>query len=139
MSVCLQETHGGASVTLFIYRFLFEHLLTGFVWEVRWRILMGPFWTLAKDQKRPIFNIFLITFCIFSLDCGAGSVFSFFMQSSSLCVSVQDEAQYVCVVEIEGVQFNLTAAVEKTQDSTHTFTCSPHQVTHTLTCFCRLC
>ncbi|CAK6977993.1 LOW QUALITY PROTEIN: plexin-B1 [Scomber scombrus] len=38
-----------------------------------------------------------------------------------------DEAQYVCVVEIEGVQFNLTAAVEKTEDDTHTFTCSPHQ------------
>ncbi|KAI3357940.1 hypothetical protein L3Q82_016330 [Scortum barcoo] len=36
-----------------------------------------------------------------------------------------DEAQYVCVVEIEGVQFNLTAAVEKTHDNTHTFTCSP--------------
>lgn len=38
-----------------------------------------------------------------------------------------DEAQYVCVVEIEGVQFNLTAAVEKTHDNTNTFTCSPHQ------------
>ncbi|KAF7650449.1 hypothetical protein LDENG_00125900 [Lucifuga dentata] len=38
-----------------------------------------------------------------------------------------DEAQYVCVVEIEGVQFNLTASVEKTHDNTHTFTCSPHQ------------
>ncbi|KAM9351259.1 plexin-B3 [Symphorus nematophorus] len=38
-----------------------------------------------------------------------------------------DEAPYVCVVEIEGVQFSLTAAVEKTQDNTHTFTCSPHQ------------
>ncbi|XP_037628566.1 plexin-B1 [Sebastes umbrosus] len=38
-----------------------------------------------------------------------------------------DETQYVCVVEIEGVQFNLTAAVEKTPDNTHTFTCSPHQ------------
>ncbi|XP_078144168.1 plexin-B3 [Centroberyx gerrardi] len=37
-----------------------------------------------------------------------------------------DEADYVCVVEIEGVQFNLTATVEKTHD-THTFTCSPHQ------------
>ncbi|XP_078110260.1 plexin-B3 isoform X1 [Sander vitreus] len=38
-----------------------------------------------------------------------------------------DEAQYLCVVEIEGVQFNLTAAVEKTHGNTHTFTCSPHQ------------
>uniref|UniRef100_A0A3Q3WDU9 Plexin-B1 n=1 Tax=Mola mola TaxID=94237 RepID=A0A3Q3WDU9_MOLML len=38
-----------------------------------------------------------------------------------------DEAQYVCVVEIEGVQFNLTAAVEKSHDNTNTFTCSPHQ------------
>ncbi|XP_027131388.1 plexin-B3 isoform X2 [Larimichthys crocea] len=38
-----------------------------------------------------------------------------------------DEAQYVCVVEIEGIQFNLTASVEKTDDNTHTFTCSPHQ------------
>ncbi|TDH11058.1 hypothetical protein EPR50_G00081510 [Perca flavescens] len=38
-----------------------------------------------------------------------------------------DEAQYLCVVEIEGVQFNLSAAVEKTPDNTHTFTCSPHQ------------
>lgn len=41
----------------------------------------------------------------------------------------QDEAQYVCVVQIEGVQINLTAAVERRQDNTHTFTCSPHQVT----------
>lgn len=46
-------------------------------------------------------------------------------------VRVQDEAQYVCVVEIEGVQLNLTAAVEKTHGNTNTFTCSPHQVTHT--------
>ncbi|XP_029283979.1 LOW QUALITY PROTEIN: plexin-B1, partial [Cottoperca gobio] len=38
-----------------------------------------------------------------------------------------DEALYVCVVEIEGVQLNLTAAVEKTDDNTHTFTCSAHQ------------
>lgn len=35
----------------------------------------------------------------------------------------------MCVVEIEGVQFNLTAAVEKSEENTHTFTCSPHQVT----------
>lgn len=48
------------------------------------------------------------------------------------CACVQDEAQYVCVVEIEGVQLNLTAAVEKTHSNTNTFTCSPHQVTHTL-------
>ncbi|KAM9855597.1 plexin-B3 [Aulostomus maculatus] len=39
----------------------------------------------------------------------------------------KDNVPYVCVVEIEGVQFNLTAAVEKTQDNTHTFTCSHHQ------------
>ncbi|KAM9344359.1 plexin-B3 [Pholidichthys leucotaenia] len=38
-----------------------------------------------------------------------------------------DEASYVCVVEIEGLQFNLTAAVERTHGNTHTFTCSPHQ------------
>ncbi|MEQ2289050.1 hypothetical protein AMECASPLE_029226 [Ameca splendens] len=38
-----------------------------------------------------------------------------------------DEAQYVCVVEIEEVQFNLTAAVEKTEDNTNIFTCSSHQ------------
>ncbi|XP_056278000.1 plexin-B1 [Pseudoliparis swirei] len=37
-----------------------------------------------------------------------------------------DEAQYVCVVQVEGVQINLTAAVEKTHN-THTFTCRPHQ------------
>ncbi|XP_028265419.1 plexin-B1 [Parambassis ranga] len=37
-----------------------------------------------------------------------------------------DEAQYVCIVEIEGVQFNLTAAVKRTGDNTHTFTCSPY-------------
>nr|XP_020469413.1 plexin-B1-like [Monopterus albus]XP_020469414.1 plexin-B1-like [Monopterus albus]XP_020469415.1 plexin-B1-like [Monopterus albus] len=40
-----------------------------------------------------------------------------------------DEAQYECVVEVEGVQFNLTAAVDKRLDNTHTFTCNPHQVT----------
>ncbi|XP_054644366.1 plexin-B3 isoform X1 [Dunckerocampus dactyliophorus] len=39
----------------------------------------------------------------------------------------KDEAQYVCVVDIEGVQVNLTADVQKTHDNTHTFTCSPHQ------------
>uniref|UniRef100_A0A672ZW42 Plexin-B1 n=1 Tax=Sphaeramia orbicularis TaxID=375764 RepID=A0A672ZW42_9TELE len=38
-----------------------------------------------------------------------------------------DQAQYVCVVEIQGIQFNLTASVEKTPDNTHIFTCSPHQ------------
>ncbi|KAK1897755.1 Plexin-B1, partial [Dissostichus eleginoides] len=38
-----------------------------------------------------------------------------------------DEAQFVCVVEIEGVQLNLTAAVEKTHNNTHTFTCSAHK------------
>ncbi|XP_054868907.1 plexin-B1 [Amphiprion ocellaris] len=38
-----------------------------------------------------------------------------------------EEAPYVCVVEIHGVQFNLTAAVERTAGNTHTFTCSPHQ------------
>ncbi|MEQ2204587.1 hypothetical protein XENOCAPTIV_015608, partial [Xenoophorus captivus] len=42
-----------------------------------------------------------------------------------------DEAQYMCVVEIEEVQFNLTAAVEKTEDNTNIFTCSSHQVAHT--------
>ncbi|KAM6924429.1 plexin-B3 [Xenentodon cancila] len=38
-----------------------------------------------------------------------------------------EEAQYVCVVDIKGVQFNLTAAVEKTNDNTHIFTCQSHQ------------
>ncbi|KAM4562620.1 plexin-B3 isoform 1-T4 [Odontesthes bonariensis] len=38
-----------------------------------------------------------------------------------------DEAQFVCIIEIEGVQFNLTAAVERTPENTHTFTCSSHQ------------
>ncbi|KAM4609893.1 LOW QUALITY PROTEIN: plexin-B3, partial [Polymixia lowei] len=37
-----------------------------------------------------------------------------------------DEAEYVCVVEIRGFEFNLNATVEKVGD-THTFTCSPHQ------------
>ncbi|XP_041860181.1 plexin-B1 [Melanotaenia boesemani] len=37
------------------------------------------------------------------------------------------EAQYVCVVEIEGMHFNLTAAMEKTADNTLIFTCSNHQ------------
>lgn len=45
-----------------------------------------------------------------------------------VCMCAQDEAPYVCVVEIEGVQFNLTATVEKSHDDMHTFTCSPHQV-----------
>ncbi|GLD73163.1 plexin-B1-like isoform X1, partial [Lates japonicus] len=48
------------------------------------------------------------------------------LQGQSLDVYT-DEAQYVCVVEIQGVQVNLTAAVERTPDNTHTFTCSPHQ------------
>lgn len=48
--------------------------------------------------------------------------------------SLQDEAQYVCVVEIEQDQFNLTAAVEKKDDNTLTFTCSPHQVMYTFVC-----
>ncbi|KAK2850946.1 hypothetical protein Q5P01_007222 [Channa striata] len=38
-----------------------------------------------------------------------------------------DEALYVCIVEIQQVRFNLTAAVEKRDDNTHTFTCSSHQ------------
>ncbi|KAM3617160.1 uncharacterized protein V6R79_003030 [Siganus canaliculatus] len=37
-----------------------------------------------------------------------------------------DEAQYMCVVEIDDVQFNLTAAV-KTEDNMNVFTCSSHQ------------
>ncbi|XP_056131265.1 plexin-B3 isoform X2 [Lampris incognitus] len=36
------------------------------------------------------------------------------------------EAEYVCVVEIEGAQINLTATVEKTEE-TQTFICTPHQ------------
>ncbi|XP_023189667.1 plexin-B1 isoform X1 [Xiphophorus maculatus] len=44
----------------------------------------------------------------------------------------QDEAQYVCVVEVEDVQLNLTAAVRKTEDNTHIFTCSPHQFQYRL-------
>ncbi|KAM4738105.1 plexin-B3 isoform 1-T4 [Anableps anableps] len=44
----------------------------------------------------------------------------------------QDEAQYVCVVEIEEMQFNLTAAVMNTEDNTHIFTCSPHQFQYRL-------
>lgn len=43
-----------------------------------------------------------------------------------------EEAQYVCVVEIEGVQINLTASVEKMKDDTHTFTCSSHQFQYTV-------
>ncbi|XP_068600689.1 plexin-B3 [Brachionichthys hirsutus] len=38
-----------------------------------------------------------------------------------------DEADYVCVVEIEGVHVTLSAAAERLQDNTETFTCSPHQ------------
>ncbi|XP_075882893.1 plexin-B3 isoform X3 [Nelusetta ayraudi] len=38
-----------------------------------------------------------------------------------------DEASYMCVVEIEGVQVDLPATVEESHDHTHTFTCSPHQ------------
>ncbi|CAF92988.1 unnamed protein product, partial [Tetraodon nigroviridis] len=34
--------------------------------------------------------------------------------------------QYECVVEMEGVQHRLAAAVEKSHDNTDTFTCSPH-------------
>ncbi|XP_035999861.1 plexin-B3 [Fundulus heteroclitus] len=43
-----------------------------------------------------------------------------------------DEAQYMCVVEIEEMQFNLTAAVEKTDDNTNIFTCSSHQFQYSL-------
>ncbi|XP_061758753.1 plexin-B3 isoform X1 [Nerophis ophidion] len=39
----------------------------------------------------------------------------------------KDEAPYVCVVDLEGVQVNLTADVQKNQDNTNTFTCGPHQ------------
>ncbi|XP_028308317.1 plexin-B1 [Gouania willdenowi] len=38
-----------------------------------------------------------------------------------------DEADYECVVEIQGVQFNLTAAVRRERDNTYTFTCNTHQ------------
>ncbi|XP_033825079.1 plexin-B3 [Periophthalmus magnuspinnatus] len=38
-----------------------------------------------------------------------------------------DKADYMCVVEVKGVQFNLSASVQKTDDHTHTFTCTPHQ------------
>ncbi|CAL9702799.1 unnamed protein product [Knipowitschia caucasica] len=38
-----------------------------------------------------------------------------------------DKADYMCVVEVKEVQFNLSASVQKTDDHTHTFTCSPHQ------------
>ncbi|XP_029012583.1 plexin-B1 [Betta splendens] len=38
-----------------------------------------------------------------------------------------DQAPYSCVVEIQQVEFNLTASVERRDDNTHTFTCSPHQ------------
>lgn len=38
-----------------------------------------------------------------------------------------DKAEYLCVVEVEGVQVNLSASVQKTDDHTHTFTCSAHQ------------
>lgn len=38
-----------------------------------------------------------------------------------------DEAQYMCVVEVDRVHFNLTAEVEKKSDNTHLFTCSSHK------------
>ncbi|KAM6977720.1 plexin-B3 [Aplochiton taeniatus] len=39
-----------------------------------------------------------------------------------------DEELYLCVVEIEGTQLNLTASLKKTGDKDiHTFTCSSHQ------------
>ncbi|XP_072305494.1 plexin-B3 isoform X2 [Eucyclogobius newberryi] len=38
-----------------------------------------------------------------------------------------DTADYMCVVAVKEVQFNLSASVQKTDDHTHTFTCSPHQ------------
>lgn len=38
-----------------------------------------------------------------------------------------DQAEYMCVVEVQGVQFNLSASVQKTDDHSHTFICSPHQ------------
>lgn len=43
-----------------------------------------------------------------------------------------DDAEYVCVVDIQGVQFNLSATVEKSHN-THTFTCSPHQFEYAVT------
>uniref|UniRef100_A0A4W6EKG8 Plexin-B1 n=1 Tax=Lates calcarifer TaxID=8187 RepID=A0A4W6EKG8_LATCA len=52
-------------------------------------------------------------------------------------LSLQDGAQYVCVVEIQGVQVNLTAAVERTPDNTHTFTCSPHQLQYSAPVYLR--
>ncbi|XP_077456981.1 plexin-B3 isoform X1 [Stigmatopora argus] len=39
----------------------------------------------------------------------------------------KDEATYICVVEIEGVQVNLTAIAQKTHDGTYSFTCSSYQ------------
>ncbi|XP_061662266.1 plexin-B3 isoform X3 [Syngnathoides biaculeatus] len=39
----------------------------------------------------------------------------------------KDEAPYVCVVEIEGVEVNLAAIAHKAPDHTYSFTCSPHQ------------
>ncbi|XP_067383981.1 plexin-B3 isoform X2 [Channa argus] len=48
------------------------------------------------------------------------------LQGRNLDVYI-DEAPYVCVVEIQQVHFNLTAAVEKRDDNTHTFICSSHQ------------
>ncbi|KAM9785477.1 plexin-B3 [Neosynchiropus ocellatus] len=39
----------------------------------------------------------------------------------------KDPGQYECVVDIEGQEISLSAAGEKKEDGTHTFTCSPHQ------------
>ncbi|XP_077411305.1 plexin-B3 isoform X1 [Vanacampus margaritifer] len=39
----------------------------------------------------------------------------------------KEEAPYVCVVEVEKVQINLTAIVQKIDDETYSFTCRPHQ------------
>ncbi|CAN9515265.1 unnamed protein product [Ophioblennius macclurei] len=50
------------------------------------------------------------------------------LQGRNLDVYAAD-GPYMCVVEIEGIQINLTARVEKTHD-THTFTCSPHKFQH---------
>uniref|UniRef100_H3CGU4 Sema domain-containing protein n=1 Tax=Tetraodon nigroviridis TaxID=99883 RepID=H3CGU4_TETNG len=51
---------------------------------------------------------------------------SLVLRGRNLDVYTKDEAQYECVVEMEGVQHRLAAAVEKSHDNTDTFTCSPH-------------
>ncbi|XP_019935566.2 plexin-B3 [Paralichthys olivaceus] len=72
---------------------------------------------------------------VFSLQSSAlvplGLSSSVVLQGRNLDVYT-DNAPYVCVVEIHGLKVNLNAAVERTHNNTHTFTCSPHQFHYTV-------